>query len=50
MRASDLAGRVKHSPEGFLDDQQIRAVQSGRREFLRNALLAAGAATGVPAT
>jgi sulfane dehydrogenase subunit SoxC len=49
MHVSDFGGRIKRAPEGFLDDQQIRAVQSGRREFLRNALLAAGAATGAPA-
>jgi len=33
--------KVRRAPEGFLDHDQIAAVQSGRREFLRGALLAA---------
>jgi sulfane dehydrogenase subunit SoxC len=42
--------RVRHAPEGFLDHFQIAAVQAGRRDFLRGALLAAGvAAAAAPA-
>ena len=36
--------RFLRAPENFLDDLQIRAVQTGRRDFLRAALFAAGAA------
>ena len=42
-------GRLRRAPENFLDQQQIRAVQSGRRGFLRTAFLAAGAGAGLPA-
>src|SRR5438477_12620971 len=38
-------GRVLRAPESFLDQRQIGAVQSGRRDFLRHAFLAA-AGTG----
>ena len=34
--------RLLRAPESFLDPTQIRHVQSGRRDFLRAALLAAG--------
>ncbi|WP_171091935.1 sulfite dehydrogenase [Usitatibacter rugosus] len=37
-------GRVQRAPEGFLTQQQIAAVQSGRRDFLRGAFVAASAA------
>ena len=37
-------GRLARAPESFLDAQQIAAVHAGRRDFLRNALLAASAA------
>ena len=36
------SGRVQLAPENFLDSRQIADVQSGRRDFLRSALLAAG--------
>ena len=42
-------GRLKRAPEHFLDPRQIAAVQSGRRDFLRGAFLAA-AGTIVPDT
>ena len=45
MTLAVSAGRVKRAPESFLDAAQIGAVQAGRRDFLRGALLAAGAAT-----
>jgi sulfane dehydrogenase subunit SoxC len=35
------AGRLEPAPEGFLDPKQIADVQAGRRDFLRNAFLAA---------
>jgi sulfane dehydrogenase subunit SoxC len=41
-------GRLERAPEHFLDPAQIAAVQAGRRDFLRNAFLAA-AASAVPA-
>ncbi|HEY4371795.1 MAG TPA: sulfite dehydrogenase [Burkholderiales bacterium] len=34
-------GRLKRAPEGFLQPEQIRAVASGRRGFLRSAFAAA---------
>jgi sulfane dehydrogenase subunit SoxC len=37
------AGRLRKAPEHFLDAQQIREVQAGRRDFLRGALAAAAA-------
>src|SRR5579862_1153335 len=40
-------GRLQRAPENFLDAQQIAAVQSGRRDFLRGAFAAAAAATVV---
>ena len=41
MTAPRAPGRLKRAPEHFLDPQQIAAVQAGRRDFLRGALLAA---------
>ncbi len=40
---SQSAGRLQRAPEHFLTPEQIRPVQTGRRDFLRGALLAAGA-------
>jgi sulfane dehydrogenase subunit SoxC len=37
------AGRLRKAPEHFLDAQQIREVQAGRRDFLRGAFAAAAA-------
>ena len=43
-------GRLQRAPEHFLDSRQIAAVQAGRREFLRDAFLAAaGLAVAAPA-
>jgi sulfane dehydrogenase subunit SoxC len=42
-------GRIKPAPENFLGPDDIRAVQSGRRDFLRKAVLAAGASAALPA-
>ncbi|MEO7743011.1 MAG: sulfite dehydrogenase [Usitatibacter sp.] len=41
-----MNARLQRAPEGFLDSGQIAAVQAGRRDFLRNAFIAAAAATG----
>ena len=38
-------GRIARAPEHFLDPQQIAAVQSGRRDFLRGAFVAAAGLT-----
>ena len=45
MNANAIAqtGRLSAAPESFLAPEQIQQVQSGRRDFLRGALLAAGA-------
>ena len=48
MFSIEPAGRLKPAPESFLDRTQIGAVQSGRRDFLRQAFLAAGAVAAVP--
>ena len=37
-------GRVRPAPENFLSDTDIEAVKNGRRDFIRKAFLAAGAA------
>jgi sulfane dehydrogenase subunit SoxC len=42
--SSSRAGRIRRAPEHFLDQEQIAQVAGGRRDFLRNAFLAAGAA------
>lgn len=42
-------GRVRPAPENFLTDEDIQAVQEGRRDFLRKALLGASAAMLAPA-
>jgi len=44
------AGRLRGAPEHFLDAGQIADVQSGRREFLRSAFVAAAAAAATKAT
>ena len=49
MNPISQAGRLKAAPEDFLDRDHVRQVQTGRRDFLRGALLAAGAAA-LPAT
>ena len=49
MNPISQSGRLKAAPEDFLDRDQVRQVQTGRRDFLRGALLAAGAAA-LPAT
>ena len=44
-------GRIVPAPENFLDQEQIAAVSSGRRDFLRQAMLAAvGAGAAAPFT
>ena len=43
-------GRLRPAPEGFLSEDQIKAVGSGRRDFLRKSFLAAGAALAAPMT
>lgn len=42
-------GRIHLAPENFLSEAQIKEVTAGRRDFLRNAFLAAGAAVASPA-
>jgi sulfane dehydrogenase subunit SoxC len=42
-------GRIKPAPENFLSDEDIRSVKEGRRDFLRKAFVAAGAAVAAPA-
>ena len=49
MNPISQSGRLKAAPEDFLDRDQVWQVQTGRRDFLRGALLAAGAAA-LPAT
>ena len=48
MKPQRATGRLKRAPENFLDSRQIAEVQAGRRDFLRDAFLAA-AATVAPA-
>jgi sulfane dehydrogenase subunit SoxC len=38
------AGMIRRAPENFLSQEEIREVASGRRDFLRNAFLAAASA------
>ena len=38
-------GRISRAPENFLSQEQIAAVSSGRRDFLRQAMIAAAAVT-----
>src|SRR5687768_13289610 len=45
LRRMSSSGRIRPSPENFLDPGQIREVQAGRREFLRGAFAAAVAGT-----
>ena len=42
-------GRIKPAPENFLSDEDIQSVKEGRRDFLRKAFVAAGAAVAAPA-
>ena len=46
---SQTPGRLARAPENFLDADAIAAVQSGRRDFLRGAFLAAAGAACVAA-
>ena len=41
-------GRLRPAPENFLSEDQIQAVAAGRRNFLRQSFLAAGAALAAP--
>jgi sulfane dehydrogenase subunit SoxC len=41
-------GRLRPAPENFLSEEQVKAVGSGRRDFLRKSFLAAGAALAAP--
>jgi sulfane dehydrogenase subunit SoxC len=41
-------GRLRPAPENFLSEEQVKAVASGRRNFLRKSFLAAGAAMAAP--
>lgn len=41
-------GRLRPAPENFLSDEQVKAVGSGRRDFLRRSFIAAGAALAAP--
>ncbi len=41
-------GRLRPAPENFLSEEQVKAVASGRRDFLRKSFLAAGAAMAAP--
>src|ERR1700674_5473137 len=51
MTSARARGRIRRAPEHFLDPRQIAAVQSGRRDFLRGAFLAAaGVAAAVTPT
>ncbi len=43
-------GRLRPAPENFLSAEQISEVKAGRRDFLRNSLLAASAAMLAPLT
>lgn len=46
---SDRRGRIRQAPENFLTPAQIAEVRAGRRDFLRNAFLAAAGASAAPA-
>jgi sulfane dehydrogenase subunit SoxC len=45
---SKRVGRVRAAPENFLSADDLAAGRSGRRDFLRSAMVAAGAAASVP--
>ena len=45
---SQKPGRLKAAPESFLKEADIKAVGSGRRDFLRKSFLAASAAMAAP--
>jgi sulfane dehydrogenase subunit SoxC len=44
----DQPGQLRLAPENFLSSDEIRAVSSGRRDFLRSSLIAAAAAMALP--
>lgn len=48
--SSSKAGQIRRAPENFLSRDQIASVGGGRRDFLRNAFLAAGAGLAATAT
>ena len=50
LNSARLPGQLVRAPEHFLGPAEIRAVQSGRRDFLRGAFLAAGASAVTGAT
>jgi sulfane dehydrogenase subunit SoxC len=41
-------GRLRPAPENFLSEEQVKAVGSGRRDFLRKSFLTAGVALAAP--
>lgn len=43
--SSDLRGQIVRAPENFLSQEQIATVSTGRRDFLRQAMIAAAAAS-----
>jgi len=45
---SKQPGRLRPAPESFLTEEQVKAVASGRRNFLRKSFVAAGAALAAP--
>jgi len=45
---SKQPGRLRPAPESFLSEEQVKAVATGRRDFLRKSFMAAGAAMAVP--
>jgi sulfane dehydrogenase subunit SoxC len=47
--SNSRAGQIRRAPEHFLNQEQIAEVGGGRRDFLRNAFLAASAALGASA-
>lgn len=45
---SKQPGRLRPAPESFLSEEQVKAVASGRRDFLRKSFMAAGVAMAAP--
>ncbi|UCV01987.1 sulfite dehydrogenase [Dechloromonas denitrificans] len=41
-------GRLRPAPENFLSEEQVKAVATGRRDFLRKSFMVAGAAMAAP--
>jgi sulfane dehydrogenase subunit SoxC len=41
-------GRLRAAPENFLSEEQVKAVATGRRDFLRKSFMVAGAAMAAP--